>query len=245
MLYGLWKDETMTYEEIMQKLEELGSEQTKQIYLNHGVREPYFGVKIGDLKKLVKYVKKDHELALKLYDSGNHDAMYLAGLSVDPKLISKETLQDWTNKAYWYMAAEYTVAQVAAESEYALELAREWMKSDEEMIAVCGWSTYTNYITITPDDQLDLVEIRDLLEQVKNTVHQERNRVRYVMNGFVISVGAYVPELTEEAKQVAQHIGKVHVDVGNTACKVPLATDYIKKVEEKNKIGIKRKTCIC
>ncbi|CAM5216300.1 3-methyladenine DNA glycosylase AlkD OS=Ureibacillus acetophenoni OX=614649 GN=SAMN05877842_106116 PE=4 SV=1 [Ureibacillus acetophenoni] len=235
----------MTYEEIMQKLEELGSEQTKQIYLNHGVREPYFGVKIGDLKKLVKYVKKDHELALKLYDSGNHDAMYLAGLSVDPKLISKETLQDWTNKAYWYMAAEYTVAQVAAESEYALELAREWMKSDEEMIAVCGWSTYTNYITITPDDQLDLVEIRDLLEQVKNTVHQERNRVRYVMNGFVISVGAYVPELTEEAKQVAQHIGKVHVDVGNTACKVPLATDYIKKVEEKNKTGIKRKTCIC
>ncbi|CAM5216220.1 3-methyladenine DNA glycosylase AlkD OS=Ureibacillus acetophenoni OX=614649 GN=SAMN05877842_106116 PE=4 SV=1 [Ureibacillus acetophenoni] len=235
----------MTYEEIMQKLEELGSEQTKQIYLNHGVREPYFGVKIGDLKKLVKYVKKDHELALKLYNSGNRNPMYLAGVSVDPKLISEETLQDWTNKAYWYMAAEYTVAQVAAESEYALELAREWMKSDEEMIAVCGWSTYTNYITITPDDQLDLVEIRDLLEQVKNTVHQERNRVRYVMNGFVISVGAYVPELTEEAKQVAQHIRKVHVDVGNTACKVPLATDYIKKVEEKNKTGIKRKTCIC
>ena len=38
-------------------------------------------------------------------------------------------------KAYWYMVAEYTVAQVAAESDYALELAREWMKSEEEMIA--------------------------------------------------------------------------------------------------------------
>ncbi len=70
----------MTYEEIMQKLEELGSEQTKQIYKNHGVREPHFGVKIGDMKKLVKFVKKDHELALKLYDSDNHDAMYLAGV---------------------------------------------------------------------------------------------------------------------------------------------------------------------
>ena len=52
----------MSYEEIMQKLEELGSEQTKKIYQNHGVREPYFGVKIGELKKLVKYVKKDHQL---------------------------------------------------------------------------------------------------------------------------------------------------------------------------------------
>ena len=235
----------MTYEEIMQKLEELGSEQTKQIYMNHGVKEPYFGVKIGDLKKLVKYVKKDHELALKLFDSGNHDAMYLAGLSVNPKLISKETLQDWAKKAYWYMVAEYTVAGVAAESEYALELAREWMKAEEEMVAVCGWSTYSNYLSITPDDKLDLEEIRNLLNQVKKNIHGERNRVRYVMNGFVLSVGTYVAELSEEAKQVADYIGKVQVDVGNTACKVPLASDYIKKVEEKNRVGLKRKTCIC
>ncbi|MFJ5762705.1 DNA alkylation repair protein [Neobacillus sp. NPDC093182] len=235
----------MTYEEIVQKLEELGSKQTKQIYNNHGVKEPYFGVKIGDLKKLVKYVKKDHELALKLYDSGNHDAMYLAGLSVNPKLISKETLHDWAQKAYWYMAAEYTVAQVAAESDFAIELAREWMKSEEEMIAVCGWSTYSNYLSITPDEKLNLAEISDLLNQVKNNVHGERNRVRYVMNGFVISVGAYVTELSEEAKEVAAYIGKVQVDVGNTACKVPLAAEYIKKIEVKNRVGLKRKTCIC
>lgn len=31
--------------------------------------------------------------------------------------------------AYWYMISEYTVAQVAAESPFALELAREWMRS--------------------------------------------------------------------------------------------------------------------
>lgn len=235
----------MNVEEILHKLEEMGSEQTKQIYKNHGVKEPYFGVKIGDLKKLVKYVKKDHDLALQLFHSGNHDAMYLAGLSVNPKLISKETLQDWAKKAYWYMIAEYTVAQVAAESHYALELAREWMKSGEEMIAVCGWSTYANYLSITPDEKLDLAEIRALLNQVKNTIHDERNRVRYVMNGFVISAGAYVTDLCEEAKLIADSIGKVHVDVGNTACKVPLALDYIEKIEGKNRVGIKRKTCIC
>jgi 3-methyladenine DNA glycosylase AlkD len=233
------------FDEIMLELEKLGSEQTKQIYMNHGVREPYFGVKIGDLKKIVKYVKKDHELGLQLFNSGNHDAMYLAGLSVNPKILSKETLQEWAKKAYWYLIAEYTVAGVAAESDYALELAREWMSSEEEMIAVCGWSTYSNYISITPDEKLDLNEIKTLLTQVRNTIHGERNRVRYVMNGFVLSVGCYVPELIEEAKQVAEVIGKVHVDVGNTACKVPLATEYIKKVEDKNRVGMKRKTCIC
>ncbi|WP_404328563.1 DNA alkylation repair protein [Mesobacillus maritimus] len=235
----------MNYEEIMQKLEEFGSEQTKKVYKNHGVAEPYFGVKIGDMKKLVKFVKKDQELALKLYDSGNHDAMYLAGLSVNPKLLSKEILEDWVKKAYWYMLAEYTVAQVAAESDHALELAREWLNSEEEMVAVCGWSTFSNYLSITPDDKLDLDEIKALLFKVEHSVHEERNRVRYVMNSFVISVGCYVPELKEEAKQVAETIGKVQVDVGNTACKVPLAADYIKKVERRNAVGKKRKTCIC
>lgn len=235
----------MKLEEIMSNLEELGSEQTKKIYLNHGVKEPFFGVKIGDLKKLVKYVKKDHELALALYDTGNHDAMYLAGLSVNPKLMTKETLQDWVKKAYWYMPAEYTVAGVASESNYALELAREWMDSEEEMVAVSGWNTYTNYISITPDEKLDLEEIRSRLHQVETTIHEERNRVRYVMNTFVIGAAAYVSGLQEEALNVAEKIGKVHVNVGNTACKVPLATQYINKIVQNDKIGIKKKTAIC
>ncbi|WP_442600339.1 DNA alkylation repair protein [Neobacillus sp. D3-1R] len=235
----------MDFEAIMQKLQEWGSEQTKRTFMNHGIEEPNFGVKIGDLKKLVKYVKKDHDLTLQLYQTGNHDAMYLAGLSVNPKLMSKESLQEWVQKAYWYMLAEYTVAQVAAESNYALELAREWMESDEEMISVCGWSTYSNYLSITPDEKLDIAELNELLNHVKNTIHEERNRVRYVMNNFVICVGAYVTDLNEEAKIVAEQIGKVQVDVGNTACKVPLATDFIKKIEEKNRVGLKRKTCIC
>lgn len=235
----------MTFEEIMKKLEELGTEQTKKTFMRHGAKEPLFGVKVGDLKKLVKYVKKDHDLALALYKSGNYDAMYLAGLSINPKLMTKDRLQEWVKSAKWYMPAEYTVASVAAESEYALELAREWMNADEEMIAVCGWSTYANYLSITPDEKLDIEEIKSLLQQVEATIHTERNRVRYVMNGFVISVGTYVPALTAEAKRVAEHIGKVHVDVGNTACKVPLATDYIQKIETMNRVGVKRKTCIC
>jgi 3-methyladenine DNA glycosylase AlkD len=231
--------------EIMDKLAELSTEQTKKTFMNHGASGNLYGVKIGDLKKLVKHVKKEHELALALYDTGNFDAMYLAGLSINPKLVKKETLQKWVENADWYMLAEYTVAGVAAESHYALELAREWMESEEEMTAVAGWSTYANYLSITPDEELDLEEIRALLQRAETTIHQEKNRVRYCINGFVISVGAYVIGLHDEAIKVAETIGKVHVNMGNTACKVPLAVPYIEKIASRNKIGVKRKTCIC
>lgn len=235
----------MTYEEVMQELERLGTEQTKMTFIRHGAMEPFFGVRVGDLKKLVKPVKKDQELALSLYESGNSDAMYLAGLTVNPKTVSKETLRQWVGRAYWYMIAEYTVAGVAGESRYARELALEWIDSPDEMKATCGWSTYANYLSITPDEELDLEEIRGLLGRVEETVHQERNRVRYTMNAFVIAVGIYIDALREDAGAVAERIGKVHVDVGNTACKVPLATEYIGKAVRMGKTGVKKKTCIC
>jgi 3-methyladenine DNA glycosylase AlkD len=234
-----------TLTEVMDKLAGMGTEQTKLTFLRHGAMEPLFGVRIGDLKKLVKDVKKDQSLARALYETENSDAMYLAGLTVDPKTMDKATLQAWADAAYWYSIAEYTVAGVAAECPYALELAREWIRSAEEMVASCGWSTYANYISLTPDDRLDLEEIRRLLHQVEETIHEERNRVRYTMNTFVIMVGASVISLHEEAVSVAQRIGKVHVNMGQTACKVPLANEYIKKVAAVGKLGEKKKTCIC
>ncbi|TMV48055.1 DNA alkylation repair protein [Paenibacillus mesophilus] len=235
----------MMLDEVMGKLEAMGSEQTKLTFLRHGAHEPLFGVKVGDMKKLVKDVKKDQALARALFDTGNSDAMYLAGLTVDPRTATKQMLQDWVTKASWYMLAEYTVAWIAAESPHAVELAKQWIDSPDEMIATCGWSTYSNYLTITPDEALDREEIRGLLHRVESTIHHERNRVRYTMNGFVIAVGASVVALHEEALAVAAAIGKVDVHVGQTACKVPLATEYIRKVEEAGKTGKKKKTCIC
>jgi len=235
----------MTYEEIMEQLQSMGSQQTKKTLLNHGAVEPLFGVKVGDLKTLVKAVKRDQQLALQLFQCGYYEAMYLAGLAVNPSLLSRATLQDWASKINWYAPAEYTVAWVTAESNHAVELAREWIEHPDEMIAVCGWSTYANYVSITADEGLELQELRSLLKRVETDIHNERNRVRYVMNGFVIAVGSYVASLTNEAKSVAEQIGKVHVNMGTTACKVPLALSYIEKVEQKGRIGAKRKTCRC
>jgi hypothetical protein len=65
------------------------------------------------------------------------------------------------------------------------------------------------------------------------------------MNGFVIAVGSYVPGLTKFAMQVGEKIGPVTVDMGNTACHVPFAPDYIRKVEKRGAIGKKRKTAKC
>lgn len=235
----------MTADEVLAELKALGNEQTKKTYLRHGAKEPFFGVKIGDMKVLQKRIKTDHALALALYDTGNSDAMYFAAFIVDPQKMTKPQLQKWAKKATWYMLSQYTVAWVTSESRFATELAMEWIASNKEQIAVAGWSTYASYVGITPDEELDLDEIVGLLEKAQAEIHGAKNRVKYVMNSFVIAVGGFIPALTVKAKAVAKAIGKVEVDMGDTDCKVPVATDYIAKIESMGKLGAKRKSAMC
>ena len=235
----------MTVNEILDQLEKYGDERTKNTLMNHGAKEPLFGVKVGDLKKILKKTKKDHQLSLELYSTGNSDAMYLAGLMADEKQITKEQLKGWVKKAYWSYLSEYAVPWVAAETEFGFELGLEWIDSKEEGIASAGWSTLAYYSAVNEDEQLDIEMYDELLERVAKEIHNAQNRVKYTMNGFVIATGTYIKDLTKKATKTAEEIGVVKVDMNGTACKVPLAKDYISKIIDKQQIGRKRKTARC
>src|SRR3954462_15344029 len=118
----------MSAKQILEELEPLGSDGYRKILSNHGVTGPCFGVKIADLKKIEKRIKKDYRLALDLYDTGIYDAMYLAGLIADDPKMTKEDLRRWLAKANCSALQEYTVPWVAAESNHGRELALEWIE---------------------------------------------------------------------------------------------------------------------
>ena len=63
----------MTAKAILEEIKPLGRDSYKKVLFNHGVKEPCFGVKIEDLKKIQKRIKKDYRLALDLYDTGIYD----------------------------------------------------------------------------------------------------------------------------------------------------------------------------
>ncbi|MBI9070862.1 MAG: DNA alkylation repair protein [Melioribacteraceae bacterium] len=235
----------MTLIEVMEELEKKGNPGTKSIYIKHGAREPFFGVKVGDLKPIQKKIKKDYELAKELFDTGNSDAMYLAGLIADETKMNKGDLNKWAKNAYWYMISEYTVPWVASESKFGLELGLKWIESPKENIASTGWATLANLTAIKDDSELPMDEYTKLLKRVEKEIHNSQNRVRYTMNGFVISVGSHIKELTGTAEKTAAKIGKVKVDMGGTSCKVPYASDYILKVKSMDRIGKKKKTARC
>ena len=235
-----------TANSILTELKAKGTEKTRKTYVRHGMPPDHvFGVSVADLKVIAKTIKGRQDLACELYDTAMMEAMYLAGMVADGSLMTRKQLNAWAAGATISMISGYTVPWVAIENPAARELAMLWIASKKEHVAEAGWSTYSGLVATVPDDALDLAEIKGLLRTVVAEVHGAQNRVRSAMNSFVIAVGGYVKPLLKEVKAAALAIGDVSVDVGDTACKVPVAAAYIAKMEAAEKIGQKRKTIRC
>src|SRR5262245_64320634 len=93
--------------ETMRALEKAGSAEARKTYARHGAREPMFGVRIGALKTMLDKIGVDHELALALWDTGNHDARILALKVVDPAKISSGELDRWAQGMHMRMCNGY------------------------------------------------------------------------------------------------------------------------------------------
>jgi hypothetical protein len=187
----------------------------------------------------------DYRLALELYDTGNYDAMYLAGLIADDARMTKEDLQRWVDNAYAGALPGATVPWVAAGSPHGREMALKWIESAEPCVASAGWMTLACLVSIKEDAELDVGELKRLLQRVQKTIHKAPDVVRYSMNSFLIAVGSYVKSLTNVAIRAGDSIGPVHADLGNNSCEIPSAPEYIRKVEARGAIGKKRKTVKC
>lgn len=232
---------------VMEELKGKGNEKTRVIYSRHGVPiDRTFGVSNADLKLIAKGIKGQQDLAYELYDTGNVDAMYLAGIVANGGKFDTARLKAWAKGSDGIsLIADHTVPWVTTEHPKGRDLAFEWIQSDDEVLAQCGWKAYAGIVTTTPDEQLDLAQIKSLLDLAVSTIHTSPNRLRSTMNSFVITVGTYVPTLLDDAKAAAATIGPVSIDVGDTACKVRIAGDEIAKAEKAGQIGKKRKTIRC
>ncbi|MED2788430.1 DNA alkylation repair protein [Bacillus thuringiensis] len=220
----------MLLEEVMQQLEEYGTEQNRKTYKNHGAKEPLFGVSFANLKLLKKKIKKDHDLAVELWETKNMDAMILATYILDPKNITAEQLNSWVQDVDYYCLMDVFMTSICT-SPIAIERMEEWTKSNDEWIGRAGWSLLAN-ISIKNKELHDGF-FSPYLEEIKENIHNEKNRKKEAMNSALIAIGIRNEDLERQAIEIAREIGKVEVDHGATSCKTPDAESYIKKARER------------
>lgn len=228
----------MTLRQVMAKLKSLGTAQTRKTYGRHGVTGEMFGVKYGDMDKLAKQLGVDHELALELWETGNHDARILATKIADPDKLTAKVLTGWIKDTDNHVVS-YGLSSVASRSAAGRKQMKKWMASKREWPAATGWMTLAG--SLAEPDAVDKQESRKLLAEIEDRIHKSPNRVKYSMNTAMIAIGTYVPGMEQEAVRVANRIGQVEVDHGLTNCQTPLAAPYIKKAAARHREKLAKK----
>lgn len=207
----------------MTSLESAGTAQNRKVYARHGVRSPMFGVSYAALGKLSKRIKRDHPLAVALWESGNHDARVLATQVADPAAATSALLEAWRKELDNYVLTDAFVKYVS-QSGLADKKIAQWTSKKAEWTASAGWSLLAYRARSLDWSHRDLSAFLPVIEA---QIHHAKNRVRHSMISALIAIGIRGGQLEKKAVAAAKRIGAVEVDHGETGCKTPDPIPYI------------------
>lgn len=216
----------------MNELKKCGTAQNRKVYARHGINEPMFGVSYANLKALAKKIGKDHELAVDLWTTGNHDARILATMIGEPEKVDAKLVESWAKDLDNYAVTD-ALGGLAGRAEMPRKVIDKWSNSKDEWFGQLGWNLITR-LAMNSSDCPDSY-FKSKIGVIEKKIHKSKNRTRYSMNGSLIAIGMRSAILRKEALAAAKRIGKVEVDHGETGCKTPDAADYIKRAAARKK----------
>lgn len=216
----------ISVQETLKELELLGNEKVRAQYLRDGAGENQFGVRLGDIRKLAKQIKTNHELALALWKTRNVDARLLAILLMLPNNISSKEIDQMIRSVNILQVAEWFISYVIKKHPNKETLRMAWVDSDDFMSARAGWSLTAERVVKNPDG-LDLVGILDRLEA---EMGGSNPAVQWTMNFTLAEIGIQFPEHRERALELGEKLGLYRDYPVSKGCTSPFAPIWIKEM---------------
>ena len=218
----------MTVDEILAQLESLGDDARRAHNTKAGAPENQFGVKLGDIRAMAKKIRTDHELALKLWDTGNVDAQLLATLIIKPRSLSADELDTLTRSTTCTQVADWLNAHVVAGHPDQEAMRQEWLKAKDRWAARAGWHFTASRVN-KGDGCLDLPA---LLDRIEKEMPKAPPEVQWTMNNTLAAIGIHHSEHRERAVAIGEEIGLYRdwpVSRGCTPPYVPVWVDAMVK----------------
>jgi 3-methyladenine DNA glycosylase AlkD len=194
----------MTLKEILARLKSLGDDARREHNAKAGAPDNQFGVKLGDIRAIAKKIKTDHELALKLWDTGNVEAQLLATLVIKPKSLSAAELDTMTRSTTCAQVAEWLNAYVVAQHPEKDALRERWMKDKDRWAARAGWHLTASRVNKGAADGLDLPA---LLDRIEKEMPKAPPETQWTMNNTLLAIGIKHAAHRKRAIAIGEKIG--------------------------------------
>lgn len=103
------------------------------------------GVKLPEIRKLAKVIKKDHDLALDLWDTQIHEARMLASMIGDANQVTPELMDNWVSDFYSWDICDQVCGNLFDRTPFAIDKAIEYSSHEEEFIKRAGFVLMAEY----------------------------------------------------------------------------------------------------
>ena len=194
-----------TADEVIAQLRSMSRPENKDGMARYGINvDKAFFVSMPELRALAKELKKDHELALALWDTEYHEAKILAGLIDDPLLVTEAQMDKWVAGFDSWDVCDQCCSNLFDKTQYSYGKALAWTQDEREYVRRAG---YVMMATLAVHDKKAPDKIFELFFPfiVKGSL-DERNFVKKAVNWALRQIGKRNFELNAKAIATAKQI---------------------------------------
>jgi 3-methyladenine DNA glycosylase AlkD len=202
----------MTVNEALKQLEALGSEKLRAQNAKRGAPDNQYGCQLGDIRKLAKKLKTDHQLGLELWGTGNVDAQLLGVLLLKPADLSAKDLDRMVRTTSWAWVADWFSSYVIKEHPDREALRVKWMKTRDAWAARAGWS------------------LTALLDRIESEMAKADPLVQWTMNSTLAAIGIHHAKLRKRAIAIGEKLGIFRDYPVSKGCTSPFAPIWISEM---------------
>jgi len=194
-----------TVRRAMAELQRCGSRRNVEGMARFGIRsKKVFGVAKPMMDKIARKIGKNHDLGLRLWETGNHDGRLLGMLISKPELVTTAQMERWLKTFDNWDVCDGTCCHLFASAAPAWHKSLLWTRRSKEFEKRAGFALAA-YLAV--HDKLAKDQKFDgFLKAIEREAWDDRNFVRKAVNWALRNIGKRNRRLNRKAIACAERI---------------------------------------
>src|SRR5690606_34975182 len=185
---------------------------------------------LGDLRKIAKEIKKDHQLAMELWSAGEFLPRQLAILIMDKKLLSQEAIDRLAKDMQQHPLKERTqlidrlMANQLTKDKNTIALIESWEHSPSPLQRRIFWyyQGRLRWMGQTPPPNTE-----ELLSAIEKQIKTEEPEVQWAMNFTAGWIGVFEKEYRKRCVEVGEKTGLYKGQMVSKGCTPDYLPEFI------------------
>ena len=146
-----------------------------------------YGVSVWELRRVAKELGRDHDLALALWATGNHEARLLASMVDEPLRVTEAQMDTWAAAFDSWDVCDQVTSNLFDKTPYAWDKVRDWSGAQGEWVKRAAFATAA---ALAVQDKAAADEpFLEILELVRREAGDDRNFVKKAVNWALRNIG--------------------------------------------------------